>query len=116
METRFPKTITVVLTAPYTNFEQNQIRLAESNSHGRWAYVALLHLALRQWLPTNHRLYYGDSSPFQRETCLLCLMGSKEDIFHTLLVCPALSTPRFQLNQALQGICKVEAPFPPPLN
>ena len=46
------------------------------------------------WLPTNHRSFYGDTSDFQRQSCLLCSMGKSEDIRHTILICPALECPK----------------------
>ena len=56
-----------------------------------WLYFIF---AICQWLPTNHRLFYEDKSPFQRDKCHLCLSRSKEDIHHTLFLCPALDAPR----------------------
>ena len=38
-----------------------------------WLYFIF---AICQWLPTNHRLFYQDKSPFQRDRCQLCLNGS----------------------------------------
>ena len=74
-----------------------------------WIYFIF---AVCQWLPTNHRLFYGDTSPFRRDRCQLCSMGSKEDIHHTMFLCPALDTPRQQLHNAVQGALeKWKLPF-----
>ena len=53
-----------------------------------------------RWLPTNHRCFYEDKSPFSREKCQLCLMSVKETTEH-MWICPAFRTEREELYTAM---------------
>jgi len=113
LETSSAETGKVVFSSPQQILNSSKIDLEESNTERETEECGYT-LSSRHvnGLPTNHRLFYGDSSTFRREICLLCLMGSKEDIDHPMLICPALPIQESDLNTALQAdICQMETPY-----
>jgi hypothetical protein len=51
----------------------------KSGDGGMWLYFIF---AVCQWLPTNHRVFYGNKSERHPEYCQLCLQSGTEDIRH----------------------------------
>ena len=64
-----------------------------------WIYYIF---AVCQWLPTNHRIHYGDKSGYDREKCKLCLMNAVDDTNH-IYICPALSKEQLELYNTLEN-------------
>jgi hypothetical protein len=80
----------------------------ERDEGDAWIYYIF---AISQWLPLNHRLYYGDKSGYDHEKCNLCLLDAKEDTEH-LLICPALYDEQVKLKQAVRKtIIDLDLPF-----
>ena len=73
-----------------------------------WVYFIF---AVCQWLPTNHRLFYEDKSPYCRDICHLCSLGEIEDMEH-LWKCPAFDKERLNLRSSiLAKIAQWKLPF-----
>ena len=54
----------------------------KSGDGGMWLYFIF---AVCQWLPTNHRVFYGNKSERHPEYCQLCLQSGTEDLLWELL-------------------------------
>ncbi len=72
----------------------------EANDGKAWVYFVY---AACQWLPTNHRNFYEDKSPFNRDKCQLCLAEEVESIEH-VWCCPALLEERATLKNNLSRL------------
>ena len=91
------------------NHSKNAWKWAIDRGEGiAWIYYIF---AISQWLPTNHRLYYGDKSGYDREKCKLCLLDAIEDTEH-LLICPAFCKEHLMLQSRVrETIIKWHLPF-----
>ena len=73
-----------------------------------WLYYIF---AICQWLPTGHRINYGDKSGYDRDKCKLCLLDETEDMYH-MLRCPALLREHMQIQKAAhETLVKWQLPF-----